>query len=397
MENNKIDEAENIINDGKVSGRVNSFEDFVSEQYEEEFEEEEESNEYGYGSRNTDDGSTDLVEPPGAMSEPADTDSIGDEEDNMEEGANWETEPIDYKEGDSVFFKPGMHEELVDMFHDKKGMGGVDPNRIKHDTKFRVNDFFGNNAQVVDDENPNDTTGFLSLNSHRFSKQSIKLEESELDNAIEKELNGNQKKIDVDFPSIDLRIIKNTKDKSKLEGSSLDVYKKLLNKYKLTESLAGGYGNQPFFFAKNGDSNNYFFKLEGAKARGFVVSIGKFSKFAQPSEAKSDYGVISVSELSGDQLDQAVVDGGTFEPNKNEIHLVETELTKLLEHVALCVGDYLQKNPKVSKMYEEMQSTIKIANYDNNMSMSLSNWPGGLEAWVLQTMEKGKLNLITKK
>lgn len=158
-----------------------------------------------------------------------------------------------------------------------------------------------------------------------------------------------------------------------------------------------GYGDLPFFYAKNGDVSNYLFKVEsGENQRGFVVSIGKFSKFAQPSEAKSDYSVLSITEMSVDAVDQAVVDKGTFEANNNSIEVDERELNKILEMLSKCVGDYLQKSPKVSKFYDEMQGNIKNAQYTAKMTTFLDKWPGGQGAWKLQEVESGKLNYIVK-
>ena len=158
-----------------------------------------------------------------------------------------------------------------------------------------------------------------------------------------------------------------------------------------------GYGQQPFYFAKNGDTSNYFFKIkDGQDMSSFVVSIGKFAKFTQPTEQKLDYGVISITKLKEEELDQAVIDGGKFKAETETITAVESLIGKLLKHLALIIGDYLQKNPKVVKFYDEMQGTLQAPDYDNKFSVSLADWPGGNEAWKLQTMEKGKLNTITK-
>lgn len=167
---------------------------------------------------------------------------------------------------------------------------------------------------------------------------------------------------------------------------------------KLNEAVSEtGYGQQPFYFAVNGDNNNYFFKIkDGQTTTGFVVSIGKFAKFAQPTEQKLEYGVISVMSLEDGDLDQAVVDNGEFPTNTETIVAAEGLLGKLLDHLSLIIEDYLQKNPKVTAFYDEMQSTFQAPDYDNKFSVSLSKWPGGNEAWHLQTMEPGKLNVIKK-
>jgi hypothetical protein len=163
------------------------------------------------------------------------------------------------------------------------------------------------------------------------------------------------------------------------------------------EKDENGYGQQAFYFAENGDTDNYFFKLkDGQDIHGLVVSIGKFAKFSQPTEQKPNYGVLSILKLSDEDLDQAVVDQGKFKANTETIVAAEGFLGKLLKHLGIIIGDYVQKNPDVSKFYDEMQATLQAPDYDNKFAVSLADWPGGNEVWKLQSIEKGKLNLITK-
>jgi len=154
-----------------------------------------------------------------------------------------------------------------------------------------------------------------------------------------------------------------------------------------------GFGDQPFFFAKNGDAGNYFFKVAD---RGFVLTIGKFSKFSQPTEEKGKYGVLNLCELPVADLDQAVIDNGKFEANSNKVVLVQNEISKVLSQVAICVSDYVQKNPSTTKFYDEIQGTTSFPDYDNKFAMSMGAWPGGTESWKLQVLEKGKLNTVSK-
>lgn len=159
------------------------------------------------------------------------------------------------------------------------------------------------------------------------------------------------------------------------------------------EAKEVGYGDQPFMFFKNGDTGIYMFKVA---ERGFVLTAGKFSKFTQPSENKSNYCVLQITELSVSALDQAVIDQGKFQPNSNQINATDAELTKILNQVSLCVSDYLQKNPTVTKFYDEIQATVSSQEYDNKFAMSMTTWPGGVDAWKLQVVEKGKMNTIQK-
>lgn len=158
-----------------------------------------------------------------------------------------------------------------------------------------------------------------------------------------------------------------------------------------------GYGSSPFFVAKAGDALNYFFKVDAEEAhKSVVLTIGKFAKFAQPTEAKGEYGVLSLMELPEEQLDQAVVDKGKFEANAHEFTVTEREINKIFEIVASCVSDYLQKNPKVIKFYNEMQATVRNPEYDKRLLLSLEKWPGGTGVWHMQEVEKNKINIIMK-
>jgi hypothetical protein len=165
----------------------------------------------------------------------------------------------------------------------------------------------------------------------------------------------------------------------------------------VTEAEENGYGQQAFYFAENGDTDNYFFKIkDGQETHALVVSIGKFAKFTQPTEDKSMFGVLGITKLKEDDLDQAVIDNGKFTTNTETITASESLTSKFLEHLALIIEDYLQKNPKVSKFYDELQTTFQAPDYDNKFSVSLAKWPGGNETWHLQEVEKGKTNTISK-
>lgn len=160
---------------------------------------------------------------------------------------------------------------------------------------------------------------------------------------------------------------------------------------------AMGFGDKPFFLSKNGDTLNYFFKIQDSQDKnGFVISIGKFAKFAKPTEQKTDYGVLSLTKLKVEDLDQAVVDAGKFTTNLDVATLTEQQLNKLLLQLSLIIEDYLQKHPTVSIFYDEMQSNLAAPDYDNKFAISLSKWPGGSEQWHLQVLEKNRLNSIKK-
>ena len=175
-----------------------------------------------------------------------------------------------------------------------------------------------------------------------------------------------------------------------LKKREVDLNESLVNE----ETKVDGFGEQSFFFAKNGDSFNYLFKIhDGKDTIGFVISIGKFSKVTQPTEQKSDYSIISIMKLSDTQVDQAVLDGGTFDSNTENIIAEESLFSKILAQLSIILEDYLQHNPKVAVFYDEMQLLLQAPDYDNKFALSLTKWTG---EWSFQTMEKGKLNIIKK-
>ncbi len=168
---------------------------------------------------------------------------------------------------------------------------------------------------------------------------------------------------------------------------------KILNE----DTTLDGYGNQAFYFAKNGDTSNYFFKLtDGKEQLSYVISIGKFAKFVQPTEAKANYGVITLTQLKEEVLDQAVLDKGIFQTNSEMINVSEGQVTKLLNHLGIIIEDYLQKNPQINKFYDEMQATLQTPQLENKFSVSLAGWPGSNSVWKFQVLEPGRLNVIQK-
>ncbi len=195
------------------------------------------------------------------------------------------------------------------------------------------------------------------------------------------------------FQKIDKLLIKN----NYINAALIQKVKKQINESINEDSVIDGYGNQAFYFAKNGDTSNYFFKLtDGKEQMSYVISIGKFAKFVQPTEAKANYGVITLTQLKEEALDQAVIDKGIFQTNSEMINVSEGQVTKLLNHLGIIIEDYLQKNPQINKFYDEMQSSLQTPQFENKLSVSLANFPGGNSVWSLQSLEPGKVNIIQK-
>lgn len=135
---------------------------------------------------------------------------------------------------------------------------------------------------------------------------------------------------------------------------------KLYEQFFLSEE--DGYGRDFFVKKKDGKVSNYFFKLEGEeKTLGFLVSIGKLSRRITIDESENRYCVISVQPMKETVLDDYLVKETDFKSREDDVfELDKSEFMRFYKIVGECIKDYLQNNPKVSKMYDEMPVNIEM-------------------------------------
>jgi hypothetical protein len=139
--------------------------------------------------------------------------------------------------------------------------------------------------------------------------------------------------------------------------------KNLLN-FKIWENLyeSDGFGTSPFLLRKEKDVYHYFFNLESKKEddRGFHLIIGKYSNKEAISGSKNSYCVLGLSEISHEIIDDIAV--GKVEdipgPNSIKFKMDENLTSRILECVSKCILDYLEKNPKVTRIYDEIQENL---------------------------------------
>lgn len=123
---------------------------------------------------------------------------------------------------------------------------------------------------------------------------------------------------------------------------------------------ADGFGTSPFLLKKEKDQYNYFFNLEGKKGeKGFHLIIGKYSEKEVISGSKNSYCVLGLYQISEDLIADIAVDKSEIPSSNNErFKSDENETSRILECVSKCVLDYLEKNSKVSRIYDEIQETL---------------------------------------
>jgi hypothetical protein len=159
---------------------------------------------------------------------------------------------------------------------------------------------------------------------------------------------------------------------------------KLFEKSPLLEE--DGFGRDFFVKKKEGKVSKYFFKLEGEeKTLGFVVSIGKLSRRLTIDEAENRYAVLSVQPIKESVLDDYLVKDSDFKSREDdELPLDKSEFMRFYKIVSECIKDYLQNNPKVSNIYDEMGLNIEIdmAEYRNSSRALMDDW--SYNKWSIQ-------------
>ena len=146
-----------------------------------------------------------------------------------------------------------------------------------------------------------------------------------------------------------------------------------------------GFGTSPYLMKKNSDVYHYFFDLdmEDDETKGYHLIIGKYSDHEAIEGAKNSYGVLTINEISPEIIEDIAVDKEDIpQTNKDKFKLGANELSRLMEYVYKCVSNYLEVNPKVTRIYDEMQDNLQYdgkgtyMEYMKSMSQSQlgGNW-----------------------
>ena len=135
---------------------------------------------------------------------------------------------------------------------------------------------------------------------------------------------------------------------------------KNLKEFREFVNESDGFGTSSFLLKKEKDQYNYFFNLEEKKDdKGFHMIIGKYSEKEVISGSKNSYCVLGLYRISDDLIDDIAVDKAEIPSSNNEkFKADENETSRILECVAKCLLDYLEKNSKVSRIYDEIQETL---------------------------------------
>jgi hypothetical protein len=156
-----------------------------------------------------------------------------------------------------------------------------------------------------------------------------------------------------------------------------------------------GYGRDFFIKKKDGKISRYFFKIEGENGDiGFVVSIGKLSRNITIESAENSYAVISVEPIKESVMDDFLVKDSDYKSREDDLFVLsDSEYMRFYKIAGECIKDYLQSNPKVSIIYDEIPLNLDM-NFDeyfNKAKSLMDDWSYG--RWTSQSGSNNR-NLI---
>jgi len=147
-----------------------------------------------------------------------------------------------------------------------------------------------------------------------------------------------------------------------------------------------GYGRDFFVKEKAGKLMQYFFKIEGEEDDlGFVVSLGKLSRNTNIESAENSYAVLSVEPIKEAVMDDYLVKDSDFKSREDDVFtLTKSEFMRFYKIAGECIKDYLQSNPKVTFIYDEMPLNIDMDfdDYKSNVKSLMDSW--SYNKWSLQ-------------
>ena len=124
-----------------------------------------------------------------------------------------------------------------------------------------------------------------------------------------------------------------------------------------------GFGTSSFLMKKVSDVYHYFFTLDSGDEEhemGYHLIVGKYSENEPIEGAKNSYCVLNVNQIGHELIEDIAIDKEDIpSPDSSEFILDGNELSRLMEHIFICVLDYLSLNPKVVRIYDELQNNLE--------------------------------------
>jgi hypothetical protein len=163
-----------------------------------------------------------------------------------------------------------------------------------------------------------------------------------------------------------------------------------------------GFGTSPFLLKKTSDVYHYFFNIEneegGDEEMGYHLVIGKYSDSEVIEGAKNSYCVLTLNQVAHVLIDDIAVDKEDIPlANEDKFKAKGNEVSRLMEYCCKCIQNYLELNPKVTRIYDELQDNLVFegeGTYIEFMKSIVISYLGS--NWSVQEGATKKSVLITR-
>lgn len=160
-----------------------------------------------------------------------------------------------------------------------------------------------------------------------------------------------------------------------------------------------GYGKNFFFPEKREKAIYYYFKInEGESQKGFILKISKNCVLMTPEGSENSYGCLRIEPISIATMDDHLANETDFKFREDDmIEIEEDEFPRIYKIVSEAIQNYLQKNPKVTKIYDEMLLNVPMSRkeYKNDVEAMISGWSYG--KWSIQDGPEKKILIYQKR
>jgi hypothetical protein len=146
-----------------------------------------------------------------------------------------------------------------------------------------------------------------------------------------------------------------------------------------------GFGTFPFLLVRDGDIYNYFFQLqlENGSQKGIMFVVGKYSRYEVAEGPKNSYAVMNINEISPEVIEDIAIKKSEIPGiNESKFTLKDNDLSRLLNQIAKALQNYLEKNPKVIRIFDEMKDNLEIEDYEETIKSVLLSYLG--PEWSMQ-------------
>lgn len=162
-----------------------------------------------------------------------------------------------------------------------------------------------------------------------------------------------------------------------------------------------GFGTSSFLMRKVGDVYHYFFSLDSEEKEhemGYHLIIGKYSENEAIDGAKNSYCVLNVNQIGHELIEDIAINKEDIPlPDTTEFMVDGNNLSRLMEHVFKCVLDYLTLNPKVVRIYDELQDNLEYKGKGEYIEYMKSICLSQLgKNWAVQTGSGEKSLIISR-